>query len=130
MPLVESVVEGLRDVAAGEVSLAFRDDEAVKFSGDGKAAGATDECSAGGWRGGLAGLLFDVIDALYVKQDGDGDFGGGFPEIGKLATGVGEATGVAEAVLGGDAVVNVVAVGVYAALVGDGVGGLVVAEEI
>jgi hypothetical protein len=43
----------LRDVAAGEVSLAFRDDEAVKFSGDGKAAGATDECSAGGWRGGL-----------------------------------------------------------------------------
>jgi len=41
----------LRDVAAGEVSLAFRDDEAVKFSGDGKAAGATDECSAGGWRG-------------------------------------------------------------------------------
>ena len=102
----------------------------MEFSGDGKAAGAPDECSAGGWRGGLAGLLFDVIDALYVKQDGDGDFGGGFPEIGKLAAGVGEATSVAEAVLGSDAVVNVVAVGVYAALVGDGVGGLVVAEEI
>ena len=120
----------MRDVAAGEVSLAFRDDEAVEFSGDGKAAGATNEFAAGGWRGGLAGLLFDVIDALYVKQDRDGDFRGGFPEIGKLTTGVGEATSVAEAVLGGDAVVNVVAVGVYAALVGDGVGGLVVAEEI
>jgi hypothetical protein len=79
LPLVESVVEGLRDVAAGEVSLAFLDDEAVEFSGDGKAAGAPDECSAGGWRGGLAGLLFDVLDALYVKQDRDGDFGGGFP---------------------------------------------------
>ena len=83
------------DVTAGEVAPAFREDEAVEFFGDGKAAGAADECAAGGWRGGLAGLLFDVIDALDVEQDGDGDFGGCFPEVGELAAGVGEAAGVA-----------------------------------
>jgi hypothetical protein len=130
VPLVEGVVESLSYIAAGEVPLALREDEAVEFFGDGTAAGAADECAAGGWRGGLAGLLFDVIDALDVEQDGDGDFGGGFPEIGKLAAGVGEAAGVAEAVLGGDAVVNAVAVGMYESLIGDGVGFPVIAEEV
>jgi hypothetical protein len=41
----------------------------------------------------------------------------------------GEAAGVAEAVLRRDRVVNDVAVGVDGALPGDGVGGIVVAEE-
>ncbi len=53
----------------------MREDVAVEFFCDGSAAGAPDEFAAGGRRGALAGLLFDVIDALDVNQDGYGDFG-------------------------------------------------------
>ena len=53
---------------------------------------------------------------------GKGDFGGGGAEVGELAPNMSEAAAVAQAELGGDGVVNSVAVGVYGALVSDGVG--------
>jgi hypothetical protein len=50
MPLVEGVVDGLGDIAAGEVPLALLEDEAVELVGDGTTAGTPDEFAAGGGR--------------------------------------------------------------------------------
>ena len=77
----------------------------------------------------MAGLRLDLVNALDGEQYGQRDFGGGWAEVGELAPGVGEAAAVAQAELGGDGVVNSVAVGVDAAFVGDGVGDFVIAEH-
>jgi hypothetical protein len=80
-PLVEGVGDGLADIACGEVRFAVREDEAVKFVGDGAAAGAPDEFAAG-WRcRALPDLLFDEIDFLDQQKGWDGDFGGGFAQV-------------------------------------------------
>ena len=129
MPLAEGVVYSLGDIAGGEVLGAGFGEEAVELFGDGPTAGAADEFTAGCGGTCLAGLFFDVVDALDVKEDGQGDFGASVPEVGKFAPSVGKAASVAEAVLGGDGLVDDVAVCLDVALVGDGVGLLVVAEE-
>ena len=67
----------------------------------------------------MAGLGFDLIDALEVEENRKSDLGGGGAEVGELAADVGEAAAVAQAEFRGDGVINSVAVGVDAAFVGD-----------
>ena len=128
-PLVEGVAESLADVACGEMGFEVSEDEAVEFICDGAAAGAADQLAAGGRGRGPAGLGFDLIEALDEVENWKRDFGGCLAEVGELAPDVGKATGVAEAVLGGDGIIDRVAVAVDGAGEGDGVGLLVVPSE-
>ena len=50
------------------------DDELMKLAGDGQAAAAADEFTAGGRRSGLFGLRLDPINLLDIEQDWNGDF--------------------------------------------------------
>ena len=75
LPLPEGVAHGFGDIACREVLGARFGEDAVELFGDGATAGAADEFTADCRGTCLAGLFFDVVDALDVKQDGQSDFG-------------------------------------------------------
>lgn len=129
-PLVERVAQCLADIAGREVGFKVIEDEAVEFVGDGAAAVATDQLAAGGRGAGPAGLGFDLIEALDEVEDGKGNFGAGPCEIVEFSTDVGQTACVAQALSGGDDIIDGIAVGVDGAGERDGVGGLVVVEHV
>jgi len=129
VPMVEKVAEGLADVAGRSLAFERFEGETVKFSNDGQAAAAPDEFAAGGGRRGFARLFLDEVDLLDEKQDGDGDLGRCLAKIGELAPGVDKTAAVIQAEPGGDGVIDDVGVGVDLPGVGEGVGGLIVAEH-
>ena len=94
-------------------------------------AGAPDEFAAGGRGLGLAGLCFDLIDALDEQQGGQRDFGRMTFGFDKLAPDVGEATAEKDGFEScGEREVGAVAVALDGTFVAEGVGQRIVAEKI
>ena len=63
-------LRSLPTLLAGRWVFKVIEDKLIESVGDGEAAGAADEHSAGGRGSGLAGLGFDLIDSLDEMKNG------------------------------------------------------------